>query len=104
MPRSSCRYAHFHGRDNRTSRAEPAQPGKFTSSGRIIASFVLAWLLSAVAVQAATVTASWNANSEPDLAGYKLSYGIVSGVYTTTIDVGNVTSTPVTGLTSGQTY
>ncbi|MEJ6906657.1 putative Ig domain-containing protein, partial [Bradyrhizobium japonicum] len=33
-----------------------------------------------------------NPNNEPDLAGYKLSYGTQSGVYTTTIDVGKVTT------------
>jgi hypothetical protein len=35
-------------------------------------------------------TASWDRNSEPDVAGYKLSYGTQSGVHTTTVDVGNV--------------
>jgi hypothetical protein len=48
-------------------------------------------------------TASWNPNTEPDLAGYKLSYGTQSGVYTSVIDVGNVTTWSVT-LTPGQRY
>jgi len=51
----------------------------------------------------APVTATWNANSEPDLAGYTLSYGSQSGTYTTSIDVVNVTSWLLT-LTSGQRY
>ena len=42
--------------------------------------------------EAATVTLAWNPNTEPDLGGYLLSYGTASGQYTTTIDVGNVTS------------
>ena len=54
-------------------------------------------------LRAATVTATWNANSEADLAGYRLSYGTQTGVYTTTVDVGNVTSGPLT-LTGGQRY
>src|SRR5450631_3548271 len=60
-------------------------------------------LLTASTLRASTVTALWNANTESDIAGYKLSYGTTSGVYTTTIDVGNVTSyvVPVLG---GQTY
>jgi hypothetical protein len=39
-----------------------------------------------------------------DLAGYKIYYGITSGVYTISVDIGNTTSTYVTGLTSGVTY
>ena len=42
--------------------------------------------------EAATITLAWNPNTEPDLGGYLLSYGTASGQYTTTIDVGNVTS------------
>lgn len=40
------------------------------------------------------MTLAWDANTEPDVSGYLLSYGTTSGVYTTTIDVGNVTSFP----------
>src|SRR5262249_41582515 len=35
---------------------------------------------------------------------YKLSYGTQSGVYTTTLDVGNVTSKVLTQLTGGTRY
>ena len=58
---------------------------------------------TASTLRAATVTAMWDPNTESDLAGYKLSYGLQSGVYTTTIDVGNVTSWPLT-LTDGLRY
>ena len=54
-------------------------------------------------LQAATVTATWNPNPESNIAGYKLSYGTQSGVYTTVVDVGNVTSWPVT-LAGPQRY
>src|SRR5688572_33066038 len=47
-------------------------------------------VLTAAGVQAATAT--WDANTEPDLAGYKLSYGTQSGVHTVVIDVGKVTT------------
>jgi len=60
-------------------------------------------LATASSVSAATVTATWNANPETNIAGYKLSYGTASGNYTTTIDVGNVTSKQVT-VTGGVTY
>ena len=45
---------------------------------------------TASAVQGAT--ASWDRNPEPNVTGYLLSYGSVSGRYDTTIDVGNVTT------------
>ena len=44
------------------------------------------------ATSVAAATATWNANTEPDLAGYKLSYGTQPGVHPTIIDVGKVTS------------
>ena len=40
----------------------------------------------------ATLTISWNRNSEPDVIGYKVSWGNASQQYSTTIDVGNATS------------
>jgi len=52
----------------------------------------------------AQIILGWNANPEADLAGYRIHYGIASGVYTTIIDAGLVTSYTVTGLTLGQTY
>jgi hypothetical protein len=50
---------------------------------------------------AATIT--WKANSEADLAGYKVYIGTSSGIYSKSIDVGNVTSHRVT-LSKGSTY
>jgi len=66
---------------------------------------VLAVLLgSASAIEAQTViTLAWDANTESDLAGYQVSYGIQSGLYSTIVDVGNVTSVPFT-LPSGSIY
>jgi hypothetical protein len=49
-------------------------------------------------------TLAWNANTEPDLAGYIVQYGTQSGNPSTTIDVGNVTSRAITGLTPGTRY
>ena len=52
---------------------------------------VLAMVL-AVASTADAAVATWTANTEPDVAGYKLSYGKQSGLYTVVIDVGKVTA------------
>jgi chitinase len=53
---------------------------------------------------AAQVTLAWDANTESDLAGYKVHYGTASGSYTVHTDVHKVTTSTVTGLTAGQTY
>ncbi len=49
-------------------------------------------------------TLIWDPNSEPDLAGYKLHYGLASRSYDTVINVGNQTTYTLTGLEVGPTY
>lgn len=68
-------------------------------------------LLSAGNLLAGSAALSWTApttNSDgtslTDLAGFKVYYGTTSGNYSTVINVGNVTSYTVTGLTDGVTY
>jgi len=58
-----------------------------------------------------TATLTWNANSEPDLAGYKIYYGTVPrtedcppGGYPNKVDVGKVTSYTINQLVKGQKY
>lgn len=50
------------------------------------------------------VVLAWNQNPEPDIAGYEVKYGTVSGVYGTTVSAGLDTSVSVSGLTEGVTY
>ena len=47
---------------------------------------------------------TWDANQEPDLAGYKVYYGTTSRNYTTPIDVGNSISSTVPNLAAGVQY
>jgi len=53
---------------------------------------------------AASLNLAWDANSEPDLAGYKIYYGISSGKYDTNIDVGKVTEYELSGLIENKIY
>ncbi len=53
---------------------------------------------------AGSVNLAWNPNPEPDVAGYKLSYGTSPGSYSTTLSTGTATGTSVSGLNEGQTY
>ena len=66
-------------------------------------------LLSSVSASN-SVNLAWDANTEPDLDGYKLNYGTVSGVYTETVDVGlgdrvgNVVNATLSDLEPGTYY
>src|SRR6185436_16507140 len=55
-----------------------------------VCSITLVVLACAVPLEAARAT--WDRNPEPDITGYRLSYGTQPGQHPTTIDVGNVTS------------
>lgn len=47
---------------------------------------------------------AWNASATPGVTGYRIYYGLNSGSLDQWIDVGNVTSASVPGLTPGVTY
>lgn len=63
-------------------------------------------LLMPIVSFADSATLTWNANTESDLAGYKLYQGTVSGQYGPPVDLGNVTTYTLTlpTLTIDQTY
>ena len=69
---------------------------------RALSFAVVAVLACSATLSAQTLT--WNANTESNLAGYIVQYGTQSGNPSTSINVGNVTSRTVTGLTAGATY
>lgn len=58
--------------------------------------------LQALATQ--SVTLAWNPSISPNIIGYDIYYGGVSGIYTNEIFVGNVTNITVPGLVDGGTY
>jgi hypothetical protein len=60
------------------------------------------WVLSPVF--AADVTIAWDPKVDTGLAGYRLYYGTASGVYNSSINVGNETTYTVTGLGPGTYY
>ncbi len=61
-------------------------------------------LLFPLGTYGAEVSLAWDANSEPDLAGYIIYYGDASGDYSNSLDVGDITEFTVTGLDDGGTY
>lgn len=61
-------------------------------------------LMSAATVAAVPITLAWDRSPEPDVVGYRVSYGTASGVYTVTKDAGNNTTLVIDGLTRGRTY
>ena len=71
---------------------------------RKVSLLAFALLLSPMVVHGATVTLAWDANTEDDLAGYKIHYGTASHSYSQNIDVGDVTEYTLEDLDDGVTY
>jgi hypothetical protein len=69
-----------------------------------VLSLLLCALLSPTAGHASDVTLAWDANTETDIAGYRIHYGLASRNYDRVLEAGNNTTCVVTGLEQGQTY
>jgi hypothetical protein len=65
---------------------------------------VMLSVFSAAASAQVSVTVGWNANTEPDVTGYTVSWGTRPGVYTASADAGNNTQHSVSGLSADQRY
>lgn len=61
-------------------------------------------MLGSFATYAGSVQLAWDASLSTETKGYKIYFGTASKVYGTPIDVGNVLTYNVTGLTSGKLY
>lgn len=86
---------------------------KFFYAAPFLATFFI--LAFAASAWAGSASLSWTANTEADLAGYKIYYGTSARTgtdpkicnlcgYATKIDVGKVTTYTITNLTNNQTY
>ena len=55
-------------------------------------------------VSAAEVALAWDANTDPDVAGYMIYYGFATRAYDYVVDVGDQTTFTLSGLEDGHTY
>src|SRR5436190_3920760 len=68
----------------------------------LVSTLVLMLTLVARAAHAQNITLQWDPNTEADVAGYWVYIGNAAGDYTSTVDVGNITS--YTFNSAGQHY
>jgi hypothetical protein len=67
----------------------------------LVAAFIA---LAARPAGAGSLTLAWNANIEPDIAGYVLAYGTQPNSHSTRVDVGNRVTWQLPNLVEGQRY
>ena len=66
--------------------------------------FVVALTLYSPTTIAGDVTLAWDASTSSNVGGYRVHYGLSSGIYPNKVFVGNQTSYTLSGLDSGKTY
>jgi hypothetical protein len=72
----------------------------FLSSVLVLFVFIF-WIGSAYSAQ---VTLAWDSGASPDLAGYRIYYGFISGQYSGSVDVGKKTTYTLSNLAGGKIY
>ena len=86
----------------------PSRIMRFTRVLGGILSFALLYnpiqAFSATAPAGKSVTLTWNLNTDPNVVGNNVYYGVSSHNYTNAINAGNVTNTTISGLVAGVTY
>ncbi len=65
---------------------------------------LLTWSKGNTVPDGCSLRVTWEANAEPDVAGYKVYYGTSPHEYLQVLDVGNVTGAEVPNLTAGMRY
>lgn len=71
---------------------------------KILTFFIVSILLFAPQSYSAQVTLEWGKSPSPNIAGYRVYYGIGSLNYSTVLDVGDNTSCVISGLLDNRTY
>ncbi len=71
---------------------------------KILLTTIFLFLFKSMALAQCSITLAWDANTEPDLAGYKIYWGSSTRNYNVTKDVGNVTQITFNEFVCGSTY
>lgn len=75
------------------------------SCTKLVSGLVSLLIISLASSEAVlSVNLAWDANSEPNIAGYVLHYGKTQGQPTQSLEVGNATTATVSNLADGTTY
>lgn len=70
---------------------------------RLLAALLLSFCVTPE-LRAQSVTLAWDTSPESDIAGYVVYWGTQTGVYSSSLNVGRVASSQITGLLPGRTY
>ena len=82
---------------------ETMQHGQ-TFTRRIVTTLLLSLAFGVRAASAGSISIQWDANAEPDVVGYRVFIGTLSGVYSSSVDVGTATSYVYNAAAAGQKY
>ena len=85
-------------------RRAASRRSRFNWSCIFFLAILFAIFLNTSRVDAMDLKLAWDANSEPDIAGYKIYYGTASRTYSLFVDIGNMTNYTLKGLQDGTTY